>query len=546
MEKISPRMDDPATRPELTAATQSQMVDRLQQALQKQHLGRKVEHVETHISHVLVTPTLAYKFKKPLALGFLDFSTLARRRHFCEEELRLNRRLAPDLYLDVVPVTGSPDAPELGGRGVPIDQAVRMRAFDQDGLWDRLAARGALQAANIDTLASLLWDFQRNVVVAGADSPYGTAQAVHGPVLDNLSMLDGLLVGAAARQALASLRDWDCTVFDELEPVFAQRHAAGCVREGHGDLHLGNVAQIDGRTVVFDGIEFSEELRWIDVVSDLAFMAMDLHGHGLAKLAHRLVNTWFERSGDYGGARVLRYYLVYRALVRAKVAALRAGQKTPRVATGATPHDDTVARRYLDEATASSRHALPVLVITHGLPGSGKTTLTQGLIEATGAIRVRADVERKRLFGLEAHARSGSALGAGLYSAEADEATHERLRAAAADVLRGGHTAVIDATFLRRHQRDRARALSAAHGVPFVILDVQADAATLRERVLARAARADDASEAGVDVLEAQMRAAEALNDDERDAVVPCRAATDAEPPDWAALVDAAAISHRR
>jgi len=512
--------------PELEAAGQRRMVDALVEVLRARHPGNKVLSIETHISFVLVAPPLAYKFKKALANSFLDFTTLARRRHFCEEELRLNRRLAPALYLDAVAVTGTPEAPELGGIGPVLDVAVRMRAFDQAGLWDRLAVLGKLTPSHIDALVAQLAAFHRSIAVADAAGTLGSPAQVRAPMLDNLAEIPRLLPGGEDGASVETLRLWEASAFAALEPVFAERRQQGWVRECHGDLHLGNVAQIDGVTTVFDGIEFNDDFRWIDVMSEIAFMAMDLHAHGRADLAHRFVNGCVEASGDFAGLRVLRYYEVHRALVRAKVTALRAGQ------TGDAA-DLAAARRCLALAVALSQPGTPALLITHGFSGSGKTTLTQGLIEVLGAIRVRADVERKRIFGVAPLQRR-----AALYSADATAATYARLGEAAAVVLAAGDPVILDATFLRRPQRDAARQWAADHQVPFFLLDFPADPATLRERVQARAARNDDASDADLAVLEGQLRSADPLAGDELADVFTCRSTPGTARIDWAPLLE--------
>jgi uncharacterized protein len=506
----------PAPPAELTLAQQARMVEHLRVALQAQAPVHPVERVETHISWVLVTPTLAFKFKKALNPGFLDYRTRAQRLQGCREELRLNRRLAPDLYLRVADIGGTPEVPVLDGAGPPIDHAVCMRAFDQAGLWDRLAASGRLGAAQVDELADLIARFQAGAAVAGPDSRFGHAEQVREPVIDNFDALATLLDDPADRTALEALRSWEAAAVTSLADTFEQRRLAGRVREGHGDLHLGNVAEIDGRTTVFDGIEFNESFRWLDTAGEIAFLAMDLHAHGLPALAHRFVDRWLQKSGDRGGLAVLRYHMVYRALVRAKIAALRAQQ------AGRSPAD--AARPGLALARRLSRPAAPLLLITHGLSGSGKSTLARGLVEAIGAVQLRADVERKRLFGLQAEARSGSAPGAGLYTAEATQATYGRLFELAATVLQAGCSAVLDATFLLRSQRDEARRVAADAGVPLLILDIDLDITTLQARVQARHQAGGDASEADLAVLALQQRSAEPLAPDERAGVLDCTA----------------------
>jgi uncharacterized protein len=497
--------------------------------------------IETHISFVLLAGGHAYKIKKALRNEFLDYSTLALRRQACEEELRLNRRLAPDLYLCVVPVSGSADAPVLAGQGTPIDFAVKMRAFTQDGLWDQLASRGLLQGAHLDGLVQLLVPFHAAASVAGPQGRLGAPAQARAPVLECLGALDQLVDDPAARTGLQQLRVWEAAAFQRLAPAMAERLARGRVRECHGDLHLGNVTLIEGRTTVFDGIEFNDDFRWIDVMNEVAFIAMDLHAHGLPALAHRFVNGYLELGGDYEGARVLGYYSVYRALVRARVALLRLAQCGANEAVEAA-RQRGAAERYLALALQFSRPAHPVLMLTHGFSGSGKSTLTQGLLEAAGAVRIRADVERKRLAGLSALDRSGSPAFGRLYSEAMTGATYTQLRSLAVPVLDGGFSVILDATFLRRAARDAVRRLALEHQVPCIVLDFDADATLLRERVRQRATRGGDASEANEAVLAAQMRSAEALQPDELAAVFRCRplapSAEGAPQADWAPLLE--------
>ncbi|MFZ2648756.1 MAG: AAA family ATPase [Burkholderiaceae bacterium] len=499
---------------ELTLADQSGVVGQLMQALTAAQAPPAVELIETHISFVLLAGGYAYKIKKAVNPGFLDFTTLARRRHFCQEELRLNQRIAPQLYLDIVPVTREGGQAALGGAGACIDVALRMRAFAQDALWDHRAAQGRLEPRHIDQLAQALCGFHRDAAVAPPDSPYGEPAQVRAPMLDTLQALQTLL-GPSGRNRLADLRVWEAREFASLERHFARRRKAACVRECHGDLHLGNVTMVDEQPTMFDCLEFDADLRWTDVMNDVAFLAMDLRRHARTDFAHRFVNAYLERSGDYDGARLLAYYLVYRALVRTKVAALRSAQLA--LEPGSRPaaaRDPALA--YLDVACHCSAPSRPVLFITHGFSGSGKTTWAGHLLEQIGAVRIRADVERKRLLALPALAATASALRSGVYSSASTAATYERLRQAAACVLHGGLSAILDATFLQREQRDQARALAHKLGVDFVILDLRGAAATLRRRILARAEAGGDASEADLAVLDDQIAHDEPLGANER------------------------------
>lgn len=510
---LAERPADDAAAAELTPDSQRRMVLALQRARQAEGVPCTLH--ETHISYVLVSPGGTCKFKKAVALGFVDFSTRARRLAYCRAEVRLNGRLAPRLYRGVLNVTGTPDAPRWGGDGPPIDHAVDLETFDDRQQWDRLAQRGALSPSSIDRLAARLAEFHRDAEAAGAERRQGLPPQVREPMQDNLRALAGLLDDAAERRIVLELGAWEAAAYVRLAPVFARRRAEGRVREGHGDLHLGNIVQIDGEPVAFDCIEFNDDFRWIDVMSDIAFLAMDLAAAGQPALAHRFVNAYFDASGDHDGARVLDYYLVHRALVRAKVAALRCRQEL--ADTGhAEPGERAVVHDDLALAAAFIRPRHPALIITHGPSGSGKTTHTQPLLEALGAVRIRADVERKRLHGLAPLQPSGSPLGGGLYGPEATQATYRQACRAAAAVIEGGRDAIIDAAFLRGWQRQLARGVAARLRVPFVILDFDADPGVLRDRVQRRHAMGDDASEATLAVLESQLREAEPLDEAER------------------------------
>ncbi len=511
---MHPAREQDSTR---AAGTGAESLERLIAALREParyaHAVRRVELLQTHISCVLLAGDYAYKIKKPVNLGFLDFSTLAARRHYCEEELRLNRRTAPALYLDVLAIGGSASAPVIGGGGAAIEYALRMRRFDQDDLLDRMARRGALAPAHIDALARSLAAFHGQIARAGAGDAFGSPPRILAPALQNFEQMLPLAGAKADIALLARLRDWTAREHAALAPVFAVRKRDGWVRECHGDLHLGNIALLDGVPTPFDGIEFNPDFRWIDVMNEIAFLAMDLFDHGLPRLAFRFINAYLESTGDYAGLHVLRFYLVYRALVRAKVACLRAHQ------TGIAAHTKSAIeqeyRRHLHLAERLAAPAHSALLIMHGLSGSGKTTIAQDLLEALGAVRLRSDVERKRLFGIAAQARSGSGLDAGLYAAEANERTYARLAELAREVLGARYPAIVDAAFLKRVERERFAALARDAGARFLVAACTAEAATLRARVAARAAAARDASAAGLAVLERQIATAEPLAQDE-------------------------------
>ncbi len=476
------------------------------------HPCRDIQLIETHISWLLLTGDYAYKIKKPVNFGFLDFSTLPLRQHFCAEEIRLNARFAPQIYLQVVRISGSATEPHINVNGPAVEYAVKMRQFDNAGLFDRLIASGRLSPQIISDTADTLARFHGEIAVAGPDSPFGEADAVHRPVCENFEQLEQHAAGFLAinehHGTCQHIRQWSEQTFTALEVTLAQRKIDGFIRECHGDLHLGNIVLIDGQVTPFDGIEFNPDLRWIDIMSEIAFLLMDLQDHGRADLAHRLLNACLEISGDYGGLAVLRYYQCYRAMVRAKVAALRGSQTN-------SENTESELANYIQLADKYTHPTRPALLITHGLSGSGKSWLTQALLETSGAIRLRSDVERKRLAGLDPLARSDSAPGAGLYSAEFTQRTFARLEDLARQVLCAGYVAVVDATFIKRAERERFRQLALSLAVPFRIIHCEADNDTLRQRIGARQVEGRDASEAGLSVLELQLAHQEPLDEDE-------------------------------
>ena len=464
-----------------------------------------VELVQTHISWLLLAGDYAYKIKKPVKLPFLDFSTLELRHRCCLDELRLNRRLSPDIYLDVVGIFNTPQAPQLEGSGTPIEYAVKMRRFDDSMRLDRVCARGQLGIEHLSDLADTLVSFHESAAVAPPSSPFGAAGAVLAPALDNLRQLTELLMGTDVQTRLAELKAWTQSQFILLAPLMNARKSAGRVRECHGDLHLANMVLIDDHVRLFDCLEFSENLRWIDVASDMAFTYVDLLAHRQPGLANWFINEVLSRSGDYEAALVLRFYAVYRALVRAKVAAMSA-------AHGQEDSPDALTYLALAERLMSPPEIC--LVITHGLSGCGKTHASGALLVSDPlacTLRLRSDVERKRLFRMFPDELSEPTLAAGIYAPDAHLRTYEHLLAVSEMLLRAGWSVIVDATFLMHADRVNFRELAEDTGAVFSILAPQATPAQLRQRVQSRLEHGKDASQASLAVLERQVQTIEPL-----------------------------------
>jgi len=490
------------------------LIEALRDPRRYPHPVDAVEVAETHISWVLLAGDFAYKIKKPLTLPFLDYGTLDKRRACCDAELRLNRRYAAELYLEVVPIGGSIEAPVVGAEPA-LDFAVKMRRFDEAHRLDHVCARGELTPAHMRVLAHEIADFHRGAAVAPADARFGVPERVLMPALANIDALRALLP-EEDRHRIAALEEWTLREFASCEPALAHRKLAGCIRECHGDLHLGNLILAGERILPFDCIEFNDDFRWIDVASELAFTLVDLLDHEQPALAAALLDEWLARTGDADALRVLRFYAVYRALVRAKVAAIRAGQEQD---ADIARRDREGARIYLGLAGRLAAPPPPALTITHGVSGSGKSLAARARVlgdARCATVRLRSDVERKRLFGLDALAASGSALDAGIYTPEAHAATYRRLAELATTALQAGWSVVVDAAFLRRAERDAFRHLAASEAVAFSILACEAPVEELRRRI---AARKGDASEATLAVLEKQLGWVEPLAADEAEFV---------------------------
>lgn len=490
---------------------QGTLIHSLVHGLEK--MGQQVQLFETHISWIVVAETTAYKFKKAVRLQFLDFSTLDARRFYCQEELRLNRRLAPDLYIDVVAITGSPRHPCIGGPGAPIEYAVKMRTFAQEALWSHRIQKGLLGAAEMDGLAAKIAAFHREASVAPVSSEWGTPDALRSTVEETLGQIAALVPNGEDRRHVAALEAWHTVQKTALAHFFEQRKRDGYVRECHGDLHTGNILTIADRVEAFDCIEFNECLRWIDVMSDIAFIYMDLRFHREQRLATRLLNAYLEHTGDYEGLRVLRYYTTYRALVRCKVALLRAGQVNGDPAEVA--HCAQSARRYFAFASAGRQPARTAIMITHGYSGCGKSTWAGAIAELVGAIRIRSDVERKRLHGQGGVASAAAALGEGLYAPASTARTYAHLQALTQHIIESGMPVIVDAAFLRTEQRARFAILARALGVPFFIVDIHASEATMQRRIDLRAQARQDASDADRRVLAHQQTHSDPLREDE-------------------------------
>jgi aminoglycoside phosphotransferase family enzyme/predicted kinase len=477
------------------------------------HAADDIVLVETHISWVFLAGDYAYKIKKPVALGFLDFRDLESRRFYCGEEIRLNKPWAPEIYIGVVKITLRDGQPEIEGAGAAGEYAVKMRRFDQALRLDRQLQDGLLSAMDMRELATNIAERHQTAEFVPANLRRRALDLTESLMWDNFTALRPHL----DRQRLQPLYEWTLREVDRLRAVFVERFERGFYRDCHGDLHLANLVRLPDGISTFDCIEFSADLRNIDVACDIAFLVMDIASKGRNTLAAYFINRYLERTDDYDSMRVFNAYFVYRCLVRAKVAAIRSLE---RQSDEAEAEDIFEAERYCDMAASQIASKRPQLIMMHGLSGSGKTWLSDQLMAALPAIRIRSDLVRKRLFGLAETARTLSAVADGIYSTAADSAVYAAMHLRASAVLRTGHDVILDATYLQLKQRDTARSLADENAASFSIVRATAPVEELQRRIRARQQLGSDASEAGLAVLQHQLANIDTLTDTELAAAI--------------------------
>lgn len=492
----------------------TQLIDALIKRRPFSHPVQQIALIETHISWILLTGEIAYKIKKPVNFGFLDFTSLAQRKKYCEAELSLNARSAPEIYLGLVPIYGTPDQPNFDGHGPIIEYAVQMKQFASGQLFSEMLVEKTLKRSHIDQLAELVADFHERVDRATADMRYGEPEQVYAPMVQNFVQIRTLLHDTRRLQQLADIEAWTQSTYERLRPLLQQRKADGFVRECHGDMHLGNITLFNQRVTLFDCIEFNEDFRWNDVISDIAFLLMDFEDHGLSQFANRFMDSYLAHTGDYAGLKLLPFYKAYRAIVRAKIVLLTLSTGTnisPEYEVQLWEHFDN----YLNLAEQCSLLPNRLVITMFGLSGTGKSTVAMRLVERLGFVRIRSDVERKRLFGFEAHHHSTETQADNIYSPSSSELTYDKLSELCGHILDAGMSVIVDATNLRQWQRQRFQDVAELRAVPVTVAYCQASMSVIREWIQKRQRANNDASEADLDVVDKQILKMEPLTQDE-------------------------------
>lgn len=463
-----------------------------------------VELIQTHVSFIFLTDRHAYKIKKPVDFGFLNFSTIDRRRFYCNEEVRLNRRLCPDLYEGVVELRETPAGAAFHGTGAVIDYAVKMKRLPADRMLDRLVDAGEITPATMREVSRIIAEFHLAAPTSAAIAEYGRLDRIMFNWQENLDQTvpyENTTLPAAEREII---REWLTTFASRHEKDFQQRVENGFIRECDGDIHLENICLDDGSVHIFDCIEFNERFRCCDTAADIAFLLMDLDYHGRHDLADDVVDEYISRTGDHGIVTLIDFYKIYRAFVRGKVESLRLNDP------GMNADDRSAARlkgeRYfrLVRGYIERQRLKPTLFITCGLMGTGKSTLSAQLAFELGISSFNSDTTRKQIMGLSPTTASRDAFGDGLYDQQATEATYAELLSRAEEQLRKGTSTIIDASFRSKAHRNRCARLAQRYGASFVILQTTCSEVEIRRRLLERESGGKSISDGRLGLLASQ------------------------------------------
>ncbi len=454
----------------------------LAQALQRPEAypfrPKGVDFVQTHVSMVFLTGDVVYKVKKPVDFGFLDFTTLEKRRYYCEREVELNRRLAPDVYLGVVPIVRTKSGVAVEGKGQAIDYAVKMRQLPQERFMDKLLAAGQVSPDAVRRIAALLVDFHQRAATSPEIASYGGMPMTKTNCQENFDQTAEYIGRTISQAQYDRIKAWAWAFIERHAALFTRRVEEGHIRDCHGDLHTAQICLQNG-IYITDCIEFNDRFRYTDTAKDMAFLAMDLDAWGRGDLSKAFVDEYVKLTGDFHVRALLPFYKCYFSYVRGKVQGFQS----------VDPHE-TADRKARLHANAARFFALaerythePFLFITTGLLGSGKTTVAQTLTAHLGLEYLSSDIVRKELVGMAPTERSLEGFRGGIYAPEHTAHTYEALFQGAKRFLAEGHSVVLDASFRKRAERLQAKALAEEVGAELHIIECVLDETIAKERL---------------------------------------------------------------
>jgi uncharacterized protein len=467
-----------------------------------------IQLIQTHISYVLLTGEYAYKIKKPVNFGFLDFTELEQRHHFCLEELRLNQRGAPQLYLEVLPINQQQGAWHLGGSGETVEYTLKMRQFPTAALLSNMFVQGELTPELLQTLARVVAQYHAGAETSDYIQSFGQVDRIRQSFDENYAQTISYIGGPQTQEQFDLTQAYSDRFFQERANLFEQRRQNGWIRACHGDLHLGNICYWQQQMLLFDCIEFNEPFRFVDTMYDVGFMVMDLIARDRPDLANIFLNTYIEQTGDWEGLQLLPLYVSRQAYVRAKVTSFLLND--PGIAEDVKQKARETAAGYYQLAWQSTQTQSGQILIMSGLSGSGKSTVARLLAQKIGAIHIRSDAVRKHLagIGLDQRGTTDGAFGSGIYTPEMTQKTYDRLLELALLLAGQGFSIILDAKYDRQAHRQAVIDQAKSQQLGLKIVQCTTAIEQLRDRLQARQG---DIADATADLLPEQLKAYEEL-----------------------------------
>ncbi|MDX1796162.1 MAG: AAA family ATPase [Hydrogenovibrio sp.] len=481
----------------------STLIDQLSISDLYPHPVEVITTIETHISIVFLTGRFAYKLKKPVDFGFLDFSTLSQRKKFCELEVQLNRRTAPDIYLDVCPIyqqNGQLSFSAVSQNDQPVDYLVKMNQFDPNLVLGRYLKDSELTPLQIEKLAHSIACFHNQAESAHDEIAFGHPDDVIHPMLDNFPSLLQTFDHPEIRYRLRQLAEWTHYTQKQLYQTLLTRKQEGNIKSCHGDMHLDNITLLNGEPTLFDGIEFNDQFRWIDVMNDLAFLLIDLDHRQQPKMKRLIRSLYLSETGDYAGLQVLKFYQTYRAMVRSKITALRYHQLDPNSYEALDCWETSL--QYLKQAEQYAYELpMPKIILMQGIAGSGKSHYARQLLTFVDGIIISSDIERKRLYGIDPLHRVSDNEKSALYSDEMNQKTYETLYELTELIVKQGYSVIVDATFLKFQHREVFMELGEKLNAPCKLVSIEPDIDIIRKNIESRVEANSNPSDADTSIM---------------------------------------------
>jgi len=463
---------------------------------------QRIELVQTQMSFVFLTDAYVYKVKKPVNLGFLDYTTLEKRRFYCQKEVELNRRLCPEVYLGVVPITQDSNNIFVEGRGKIIEYAVKMRRLPQEAMMDVLLIKNQVSPEMLTAVAQKLAEFHQRAETNANISAFGNIKASTKNTDENFSQTEKYIGKTISPDMYQHIKTYNEGFIKTNTSLLNKRVADGRIRDCHGDLHAAHICFTNG-ICIYDCIEFNDRFRYCDVAAEVAFLAMDLDHYGRADLSRSFVNAYVDMSQDRELMELINFYKCYRAYVRGKVESFKLDD--PYIAPAEKRKALEIATSYFDLAHAYTRRR-PILLITTGLVGTGKTALAQALAKRLGLVVISSDVTRKKLAGIPVTEHRFGEFDTGIYSAEFSKKTYDKMFSEAKDFLTEGGSVILDASFIKAKERLKAKELAEKWGADFFIVECSLDEKTIKQR-LARRLKEVSTSDGRWEIYQPQKRA---------------------------------------